>query len=179
MGRRNASRDSIPLTLDAHVFRSEARRVALLQTTLHPNTLPAVLSRARDIDPINRKLLYSTCLAELPSMLVLSLEQRAFIVRHGCKDREDAVRKAARALIAKWAGELDGGLVEVGPVEPENPVSAGTILLTLQTSADSSTLSTIVYELFRRRRSDQDRGRRCQRGYRAAPRSGWSPRVPR
>lgn len=82
---------------------SEVRRAALFQLQLVPQTLPYVLSRARDADPINRRLLYASCLAELPNMGVLTPSQRVLIVKYGCADREESVKKAATALLGKWA----------------------------------------------------------------------------
>lgn len=80
---------------------------------LHPTTLPYILSRSRDVDPINRRVIYAQSLAELPSMAVLSPDQRNTIIKCGLRDREDSVRKTAAKLIGKWAGNMEGGLIEV------------------------------------------------------------------
>lgn len=85
---------------------------------LHPTTLPYILSRSRDIDPINRRVIYVQSLAELPSMAVLSPEQRNIIIKSGLRDREDSVKKTAAKLIGKWAGNMEGGLLEVYQIYP-------------------------------------------------------------
>lgn len=92
---------------------SEVRRAAMCNLDLHPTTLPYILSRSRDVDPINRRVIYAQSLAELPNMAVLSPEQRNIIAKSGLRDREDSVRKSAAKLIGKWAGNMEGGLLEV------------------------------------------------------------------
>jgi condensin complex subunit 3 len=84
---------------------------------IHPTTLPYILARSRDVDPINRRLLYAHSLSQLPSLSNLALQQRnavvKIVVKSGLHDREDAVKKAAGKLVSKWAGELEGGILEV------------------------------------------------------------------
>lgn len=92
---------------------SEVRRAAMCNLDLHPTTLPYILSRSRDIDPINRKVIYAQSLAELPNMAVLSPEQRNIVIKNGLRDREESVKKTAAKLIGKWAGNVEGGLLEV------------------------------------------------------------------
>lgn len=93
---------------------SEVRRAALYQLDVHPTSLPYILSRTRDVDPIIRRFIYSHALAELPSMNILTREQRNTIVKSGLRDREDSVKKAAAKLIGTWAGKLESGLTGVG-----------------------------------------------------------------
>jgi hypothetical protein len=50
----------------AHIhYRSEVRRAALIHTPLTAATVPALLTRTRDTDPITRKLLYASVLRSL------------------------------------------------------------------------------------------------------------------
>lgn len=95
----------------SHVY-SEVRRAALFQLDVHPSTLPSILSRQRDVDPLNRRLLYTNALAELPGIGVLTLQQREDIVRFGLKDREEGVRRASGRLIANWAKKIADDLVK-------------------------------------------------------------------
>ncbi|KAH9924026.1 nuclear condensing complex subunit [Fomitopsis serialis] len=98
---------------------AEVRRCALLHIPLTPRTVPSVLTRSRDVDPVVRKLLFSSILAmgdpssksrsrkyqssskfEHPRQLTLA--QREKVVRDGLGDREDAVRVAASHTVAAW-----------------------------------------------------------------------------
>jgi hypothetical protein len=92
-------------------FGSEVRRAVLFQLDPNPTTLPAILRRARDVDPVNRRLVFHSSLAEFPSFRVLTPEQRDQVVRRGLSDREPGVRRAASRLVAKWAAECEGGLL--------------------------------------------------------------------
>ncbi|TFY58884.1 hypothetical protein EVJ58_g6127 [Rhodofomes roseus] len=104
---------------------AEVRRCALMHVPLTPRTVPAVLTRSRDVDPIVRKLLFATILAmggstsksrsrkyqssskfEHPRQLTLA--QREKVVRDGLGDREGAVRVAASQGIAIWFDILSG-----------------------------------------------------------------------
>lgn len=94
----------------------------MLFLDLHPTTLPYIISRTRDADPINRRVIYAQALNELPSMAVLSPGQRNVITKNGLRDREDSVKKAAAKLIGKWAGNMEGGLLEVKQLANFAPV---------------------------------------------------------
>lgn len=90
---------------------SEVRRASLFNLLPTPQTLPILLSRTLDIDPINRRATYIHVLAEVP-IKGLSLEQRENVVRRGLGERVDGVRKAAVGLVLRWAEEC-GGVEEV------------------------------------------------------------------
>ncbi|KAH9836048.1 nuclear condensing complex subunit [Rhodofomes roseus] len=104
---------------------AEVRRCALMHVPLTPRTVPAVLTRSRDVDPVVRKLLFATILSmggsksksrlrkyqsssnfEHPRQLTLA--QREKVVRDGLGDREGAVRVAASQAIAIWFDILSG-----------------------------------------------------------------------
>ena len=86
---------------------------------LTPRTVPAVLTRSRDVDPVVRKLLFATILSmgahtgkprsrkyqsssTLEHPRQLTLAQREKVVRDGLGDREDTVRAAAAQTVSAW-----------------------------------------------------------------------------
>lgn len=106
------------------------RRAALVNTPLTPRTLPALLARSRDTDPVIRKAVYALVLqphCTLDSGVgigvahprVLSIAQRELIVRNGLGDREESVRAAAAKLVAMWVNVVrtDGVKTEDGEEE--------------------------------------------------------------
>lgn len=100
-----------PLALalsDSHLLRSEVRRAALFNLIPSPTTLPALLRRTLDVDTTNRRLAFSHVLAEIP-LASLSVGQRQVVLGRGLRDREEAVRKAARKLVGRWIEQLAAG----------------------------------------------------------------------
>ncbi|KAH9922432.1 nuclear condensing complex subunit [Fomitopsis serialis] len=103
------------LTYDA---APDVRRSALLNLPLTPATLPPILARTRDTDPVVRKLVYSQILEPrtltesgevgLTHPRALTIAQREAIVRNGLGDREDTVRAAAGHLMAAWVDVARG-----------------------------------------------------------------------
>lgn len=91
------------------------RRAALYNLPRTAATLPHILSRTRDIDPILRRTVFHGSLSAtaLPDARLLSIAQREQVVRNGLGDREGSVRKAAAAMLAVWVDQTDGDLVEV------------------------------------------------------------------
>jgi hypothetical protein len=93
---------------------SEVRRAALYNLPRNPHTLPHILARTRDADPILRRTVYAGSLSPiaLPDCRILSMEQREEVVRNGLGDREAGVRKAAAGMLGGWVDQADG-LVQV------------------------------------------------------------------
>lgn len=77
-----------------------------------PKTLPYLLTRARDVDAVTRKLLYTVVLARLEHPKQLTISQREQVVIQGLGDREEAVRAAAAKLLGGWLDTCNGDLVE-------------------------------------------------------------------
>ncbi|KAH8914244.1 hypothetical protein BT69DRAFT_1233008 [Atractiella rhizophila] len=76
---------------------AEVRRLALLNLSLSAATLPPLLSRQRDMDPLTRKALYRIVLKEIG---IVSLgRQREGAIEKGLKDREENVKKAAKEWV--------------------------------------------------------------------------------
>lgn len=92
---------------------SEVRRASLFNLLPTPLTLPHLLTRTLDQDPINRRSIYAHILSEVP-LLGLTEEQREMVLKRGLGDRIEGVRKAAggAGLVGRWVGE-GGGIGEV------------------------------------------------------------------
>ena len=86
------------------------RKAALLNAPVTSDTLPAILSRTRDVEPTIRKLVFSSVLEQLEHPKQLTIDQRELIVRNGLGDRELTVRAAAEKLISDWCDTLEGVL---------------------------------------------------------------------
>lgn len=99
---------------DATFPNSEVRRAALFNLTPTPLTLPPLILRTLDLDPVNRRAAFAHVLFEIPCAR-LSQAQREEAIGRGLRDREDGVQKAAKKLVAKWSEEA-GGVVKVGLV---------------------------------------------------------------
>jgi condensin complex subunit 3 len=79
-----------------------------------PQTLPYLIERARDVDAINRRLLYSRPLAEIPDFRMISSEDRYRLIKWGLSDRDAKVRAATGKMIADhWIKQADHNLLEV------------------------------------------------------------------
>ncbi|KAJ7064682.1 nuclear condensing complex subunit [Mycena amicta] len=95
----------LEIILEIVVFdpAADVRRAALLHLPLTSATLPAVLTRTRDVDPLLRKLVYASVLQpRLEHPRLLSIAQREQLVQTGLGDREPAVRLAAGKMVFAW-----------------------------------------------------------------------------
>ncbi len=82
---------------------AEVRRSVLINLPLTPETLPFLLERARDADPLTRRALYARVLPALGDFRHLSLTHRDKLLRWGLRDRDELVRKAtARIFRECW-----------------------------------------------------------------------------
>lgn len=88
------------------LFLSEVRRAALFNLIPSATTLPHLLRRTLDVDTTNRRLAFSHVLVEIPPRS-LTKTQRREIMGRGLRDREEAVRKSAKKLVAKWLEQVD------------------------------------------------------------------------
>ncbi|WVQ70731.1 hypothetical protein IAR50_000253 [Cryptococcus sp. DSM 104548] len=93
---------------------AEVRRAALYNFPQTPATLPHILARTRDVDPILRRTVFAGVLGAdgLPDPRVLSIAQRESVVRNGLGDREGSVRKAAAGMLAGWLDTVEGDIIE-------------------------------------------------------------------
>lgn len=74
----------------------EVRRAALLNAVKTPETLGALFSRARDTNAINRRLVFSRILKEVPAHHV-DAAARETLLHWGLNDRDPGVRHAAES----------------------------------------------------------------------------------
>ncbi|KAI9502936.1 chromosome condensation complex Condensin, subunit G [Coemansia spiralis] len=92
---------------------SEVRRAVLLNIEKTPATLPFVLERARDVDPINRKCLFLKVMPPIDYHL-LSIEDRERLLAAGVNDRDANVRRACVRMIGEsWLTFADQNLLEL------------------------------------------------------------------
>ena len=88
---------------------AEVRRSLLLNLPLTPITLPYLLERARDLDSLTRRALYSRLLPALGDFRHLSLSMREKLLRWGLRDRDEKVRRAtARLFRERWIEDCTG-----------------------------------------------------------------------
>ncbi|TCD67325.1 hypothetical protein EIP91_000246 [Steccherinum ochraceum] len=91
----------------------DVRRAILVNIPAGPATMPALLSRTRDVDAAVRRSVYSVVLnPEAPGRSEdnianthprsLTISQRELIVRHGLGDREETVKAAAINVLTSW-----------------------------------------------------------------------------
>ncbi|KAH8591450.1 nuclear condensing complex subunit [Bisporella sp. PMI_857] len=88
---------------------ADVRRSLLVNLPILPGTLPFLLERARDQDPLTRRALYSRLLPALGDFRHLSLSMREKLLRWGLRDRDENVRKAAGKLFReRWIEDCAG-----------------------------------------------------------------------
>ena len=88
---------------------AEVRRTLLTNLPLEPTTLPYLLERARDLDAVTRRALYSRLLPTLGDFRHLSLSMREKLLRWGLRDRDESVRKATGKLFFdRWIEDCAG-----------------------------------------------------------------------
>jgi len=82
----------------------EVRRAALpgVHTQLNKQTVPLLLSRAKDPDPNVRRTVFRVLKTTPVPARSLSLEQRTLIVRYGLGDRAPVVKAEVGRLLASW-----------------------------------------------------------------------------
>jgi condensin complex subunit 3 len=78
--------------------RAEVRRSCLKHIEKNRFTEPYIVERARDVDSVNRRLLFSKILPTYRRCTDLSPESRKKLLSWGLRDRDESVRKAA----ANW-----------------------------------------------------------------------------
>lgn len=88
---------------------ADVRKTLLLNLPLLPTTLPYLLERARDLDALTRRALYSRLLPTLGDFRHLSLSMREKMLRWGLRDRDESVRKATGKLFFdRWVEDVAG-----------------------------------------------------------------------
>ncbi|WPK25769.1 hypothetical protein PUMCH_003098 [Australozyma saopauloensis] len=95
-----------------HDDSPEVRRAALLNLVKTSRSIPELIERSRDVNAINRRLVFSRVAKEIPSFLDLSLEIKESILNRGLNDREPSVRAAAIYLLTKtWLPQVNDDIL--------------------------------------------------------------------
>lgn len=93
---------------------AEVRRAALLNLAKNKVTIPFLLERARDVNSINRRLVYSRILKELGDFRDIDFQLRENLLKWGLNDRDDSVQKSAiKMFSSSWLDIVDNDLIEL------------------------------------------------------------------
>ncbi|KAL7664237.1 Nuclear condensin complex subunit 3 C-terminal domain-containing protein [[Candida] zeylanoides] len=93
---------------------AEVRRAALLNLIKTDDTIPLILERSRDVNSINRRLVYSRISKELGDFRDLDIELREELLRNGLHDRDQSVQSAAIKMLAhNWFETVHEDLLEL------------------------------------------------------------------
>lgn len=93
---------------------AEVRRAAMLNLVNNPSTQSYILERARDVNQVNRRLVYSRILRSMGGDCFEQVDSRIIdqLIKWGLEDREKNVRKACTKLISHdWLNSMDGDLI--------------------------------------------------------------------
>jgi condensin complex subunit 3 len=103
------------MSSETNRFR-EVRRAVLFNLEQTRATILFIIERARDIDAINRRCVYSRSMNEIGDFRILSIGNRERILRWGLRDRDGNVKKAAVRMFAhKWVEQANNNVLEVQP----------------------------------------------------------------
>lgn len=96
-----------------HDDSPEVRRAALLNLVKNEFSIPEMLARARDINAINRRLVYSRISKEI-SLGDIDLRLRDSLLNWGLNDRDPSVKHAAITMLTKtWLPHARDDLLEL------------------------------------------------------------------
>jgi condensin complex subunit 3 len=97
---------------------SEVRRAVLFNLEQTRQTILFIIERARDVDAINRRCIYSRSMNEVGDFRILSIGNRERILRWGLRDRDPNTKKAAVKMFAhKWVEQANNNVLEVTPFQ--------------------------------------------------------------
>lgn len=97
-----------------HINTSEVRRAVLFNLEQTRQTILFIIERARDVDAINRRCIYSRSMNEIGDFRILSIGNRERILRWGLRDRDPNTKKAAVRMFAhKWVEQANNNVLEV------------------------------------------------------------------
>ncbi|KAL7270925.1 chromosome condensation complex Condensin, subunit G [Rhizina undulata] len=93
---------------------ADVRRTILYNLPPTPVTLPYLLERTRDVDPITRRSIFTRLLPTLGDFRHLSIGMREKLLRWGLNDRNESVRQATKKMFNfHWVEDAHGDLLEV------------------------------------------------------------------
>lgn len=94
---------------------AEVRRASMLNLVDMRMTRPYILERARDVNLVNRRLVYSRILKQMNGQCFEKIDFKIMdqLINWGLNDREESVRKACSKLLSyDWLNMLGGDLIE-------------------------------------------------------------------
>ncbi|KAF7725065.1 hypothetical protein EC973_000472 [Apophysomyces ossiformis] len=92
---------------------AEVRRVILFNLEATQETIPYIIERARDVDAINRRVVFLKPMADISDFTLLNVSDRHKLLKWGLNDRDPLVRRAASKMIATlWIRHADNNLLE-------------------------------------------------------------------
>ncbi|KAI5969052.1 YCG1 [Candida margitis] len=90
---------------------AEVRRTAMLNTEKSKTTINLLLERVKDLNSINRRIVFSKITPELGGMSNLKTKHREILLQYGLNDRDKSVAEAAIKLLCNsWFDSCDGDL---------------------------------------------------------------------
>lgn len=95
---------------------AEVRRAAMLNLVNTPLTKNLIMERARDVNPVNRRLVYSRVLKNMGPTVFKELGHELLdkLIKWGLEDREEAVRSACARLVAfDWLNYMEGDIIKL------------------------------------------------------------------
>lgn len=97
-----------------HDDSPEVRRAALLNLVKNSSTVPEILGRARDVNAINRRLVYSRILKEITNFKDVQVDIREQLLNWGLNDRDPSVKLAAVNMLTKtWLALANEEILEL------------------------------------------------------------------
>ncbi|CAR27958.1 ZYRO0D10494p [Zygosaccharomyces rouxii] len=94
---------------------AEVRRASMLNLVDMRMTRPYILERARDVNLINRRLVYSRILKQMSGQCFDKVDFKIMdqLIKWGLDDREESVRKACNRLLSyDWLNMFGGDIIE-------------------------------------------------------------------
>ncbi|SCU98543.1 LAFA_0G18646g1_1 [Lachancea sp. 'fantastica'] len=95
---------------------AEVRRAAMLNLVSLDKTKNIIMERARDVNPVNRRIIYTRVLKNMGASVFQELDEAliAKLITWGLEDREEAVRNACVRLVAfDWLNLMDGDIIKL------------------------------------------------------------------
>ncbi|ODV78488.1 chromosome condensation complex Condensin, subunit G [Suhomyces tanzawaensis NRRL Y-17324] len=93
---------------------AEVRRAAILNLTKNQTTIPYLIDRSRDVNSINRRLIFSRISRELGDFKNIDFTQREFLLKWGMNDRNDSVKQAAVKMVnTYWYSAANEDILEL------------------------------------------------------------------
>ncbi|SCU82258.1 LANO_0B05622g1_1 [Lachancea nothofagi CBS 11611] len=95
---------------------AEVRRAAMLNLISTKKTKDIIMERARDVNPINRRIVYTRVLKNMGAAVFRELDGVTIgnLITWGLEDREEAVRNACARLVAfEWLNLMEGDIIKL------------------------------------------------------------------